>query len=1043
MNRLRLLLPLAACLACGTSALFADTDDPPNWAARIDIADEALFSPADILSERTWTTLRWIKFTWLPGAETDLYFQNSATYPFHYPFAAAHIPEFAGYSPDEYNDATLYDAGRVAFAGAVLVVEGPSPQFGHSTARMVALQISGLEPLPRETVADVFGRLRASLTLPEGMPLDYLPTYEQIGAAGADADWLAERGIAVRSMLEWTASDAVYSEGWAIGRLVRCQAEQLEQAYLDGELLPTDILMIDAVPAEVPFVAGIITEFPATPNSHVAILAESWEIPFIHSSGAAAFHGMIGQTVSLRASGGSFRIGRENLDANPALYEEIMTLKRIPQLQIQPMQADIGILSLPVDDLVPDDIDLVGGKAAHFGLLRRAIPDNSPEAIAFTFDLWNAFMEQPLAGAGHPLRDEIAERLAPFDAYPPDFRSLQAALAGIRDLIRNDADFTAAHKAAIIEALAPFDPARKIRFRSSTNVEDSEFFTGAGLYDSYSGCLLDDLDGDGAGPSACDPEQSSERGVFRAMRRVFASFYNDNAYLERLRHGVDEAGVGMAILVHHSYPDPIELANGVSVYRPRPGVGAPRVEIVTQKGAVSVTNPVGGAIPEVVTATLYQNFGPYYHVQQASNLLILGEPGVMEWDADYHELGDLMVAVAEEWLQARPGLDDRPLEFEFKKLAPDGRLEVKQVRPLPPAAANAQRHFLLPGTVRLQTFQGSQSDAVSLHRAKADLRLHTAGTEVSAATLASLYSDAEYTHAGAGEIETWEGAPSGWPGAAFASFQEADGLRLVFRDSWSQRAGGTAATRRLEARIILDTDIPIHFLGDLEYQFLTDYAEPPLPAPLGGWIMIGGPDEPQPPYTEYARLTRTLATNPPNPSMRLVERSADYAGVAITTGLYWPPHPVGPTAGYTAPLAAWERTTITGLTSEPLVLTGYFSRTYCPGHHNNGDSFVFEPHLDPGVPEYLKAELDRMGIRTIFSGRPGILYASADGEFGYPATRWRYQHGGEGWLWTRDDLYPIHYSPVRRTWLHFIPESAAASTRWWFDYTDGGFLRSR
>lgn len=107
-------------------------------------------------------------------------------------------------------------------------------------------------------------------------------------------------------------------------------------------------------------------------------------------------------------------------------------------------------------------------------------------------------------------------------------------------------------------------PRGKLRFRSSTNVEDSEQFTGAGLYDSYSGCLLDDLDGDTDGPSLCDPSEPAERGVFRALRRVFASFYNDNAVLERLRHGVNETSVGMAVLVHPSFPDEIEWANGVA-----------------------------------------------------------------------------------------------------------------------------------------------------------------------------------------------------------------------------------------------------------------------------------------------------------------------------------------------------------------------------------------------------------------------------------------------------------------------------------------------
>ena len=64
--------------------------------------------------------------------------------------------------------------------------------------------------------------------------------------------------------------------------------------------------------------------------------------------------------------------------------------------------------------------------------------------------------------------------------------------------------------------LGQFNPQRKIRFRSSTNVEDSEQFVGAGLYDSYSGCLADERDTDATGPSACDAAEPKERGVFRA-----------------------------------------------------------------------------------------------------------------------------------------------------------------------------------------------------------------------------------------------------------------------------------------------------------------------------------------------------------------------------------------------------------------------------------------------------------------------------------------------------------------------------------------------
>ena len=210
-----------------------------------------------------------------------------------------------------------------------------------------------------------------------------------------------------------------------------------------------------------------------------------------------------------------------------------------------------GAFSSSTDTLVLGDIQFFGGKAANYGLLRRSVSNNCPVAVAFSFDLWEAFLDQVLP-TGDSLRKEISQRLAPLTNYPPNMALLNTALAGIRDLFTKGARFTPAQQEAITTALAQrFDLKRKIRFRSSTNVEDSEHFTGAGLYDSYSGCLADDLDGNTSGPCECDPEDNEERGVFRAMQKVYASFYNNNAFLERLAHGVDETQVAMGMLVHH------------------------------------------------------------------------------------------------------------------------------------------------------------------------------------------------------------------------------------------------------------------------------------------------------------------------------------------------------------------------------------------------------------------------------------------------------------------------------------------------------------
>ena len=85
----------------------------------------------------------------------------------------------------------------------------------------------------------------------------------------------------------------------------------------------------------------------------------------------------------------------------------------------------------------------------------------------------------------------------------------------------------------------------RIRFRSSTNAEDLEGFTGAGLYVS-----------DGADPT-------KPNSIRDAIRTVYGSVWFFRAFEERSYRNIDHKAVGMALLVHHSFP--AEEASGVAI----------------------------------------------------------------------------------------------------------------------------------------------------------------------------------------------------------------------------------------------------------------------------------------------------------------------------------------------------------------------------------------------------------------------------------------------------------------------------------------------
>jgi hypothetical protein len=219
----------------------------------------------------------------------------------------------------------------------------------------------------------------------------------------------------------------------------------------------------------------------------VAIQANAYRTPFAYVASPAQqerVRQLAGREVAYQTS---IRWGLSVVDVfdvegslDPALRAELLALKQSPPVSIAP-KAHYGAFTVSADGLVPDDIRYVGGKAANFGLLRRVLPTNSPPAIAFTFDLWDVFMDQVLP-SGRTLRVEIRNRLGGL-TYPPNIAAVQTDLAVIRDLITKTAQFTSSQQQAITNALVLLDPLRNIRFRSSSNAEDTQSFSAAGLYD--------------------------------------------------------------------------------------------------------------------------------------------------------------------------------------------------------------------------------------------------------------------------------------------------------------------------------------------------------------------------------------------------------------------------------------------------------------------------------------------------------------------------------------------------------------------------------
>ncbi len=918
---------------------------------------------------------QWVKFTVLMDDLATVYFQDGNRLKFHYDFGTRHVPEFDDMTHMAFDGATLYHGGRRAVMGAVLFSEKNSEY---------AIQLVGQDRFPAPMVRFLWRLVDGVIDKPETLRGLYMPTFEQADASGAVADALAQNDVPVVSAQRWeTGSDAIYSYGWAMGRLVFVEGGNITEAFRAGELTSADILLTDHVPAEVPRIAGIVALNPSTPNSHVAILAKNFGVPFYYEGNEATraeLRELAGREVMIRTSEG-WGINSSGATATLTALEAelpedfraaVAKLKAPPKLKFA-AKTKAGVYTLAMKSVKPSDTKLVGGKAAKFSLLRKLIPNNSPDpAIAITFDLWDEFMVQHLAN-GRSLRGEIDARLA--KAHESGLPAhLADALKGIRKLIRSGA-FVESQRQALIAALSPFDKTKKIRFRSSTDMEDSRHFTGAGLYDSYSGCLLDDLDDDTAGPCACDDTKQKERGVFRAIRRVYAGFYNDNAYLERRHFSVDEGEVGMAILVHHSYPDEIELANGVAVsdYNSySAGSFNMWTALSTQVGATSVANPDSAAVPEEVNISFYKSSsgstGRTLNFNKRSSLLQVGRDHVMDWKVDYEMLHKLFEKIAPGFSRYAVDRMKYTLDFEYKKVDAD-RIVVKQVRELPqPQELTNPTPILAGGQATLRLFQGETGGGgvFAYHRLKSIWNIDAASRVLEATgQKSSLINAAGWTRVVDGESLVVEDGIAGWPKHRFSTGKR--GNETVLVDQWQESRDGKTTTYKMSVvipRWLPDRNSPAVFVGELPVYLEANYSKPLKNLSID-W-QTGKPT-----YKSVKTEEIQLSAFDPNetispddlPQDRLLEGKD---GKKIEIEFFWPPHPTGPTAGYTAPLKAWKQTTITGLIGEPLVLKGWFSQTYAPGHHNFWEEFIFEPSMEEGISAELLAELEEADVKQIY-----------------------------------------------------------------------------
>ncbi len=411
-----------------------------------------------------------------------------------------------------------------------------------------------------------------------------------------------------------------------------------------------DVAIFKTLPNDLPRVAGTITTVPQTPLSHVNLRAIQNGLPnaFIRDALTdKTITSLIGKPVYFVVTSEGYTI-REATKAEVDQHH-----KDLRPATTQTLQRDLSVTAISsLANVSFDDWDAFGVKAANMAELSKlALPTGTvPTGFAIPFYFYDEFMK------ANDLYTKVDEMLADPD-FQSDYEEQKDQLKALRKKIKK-----ATTPAWIITALeqmhATYPDGTSLRYRSSTNNEDLPAFNGAGLYDS----------------KTQDPDETTDDGIDKSIKGVWASLWNYRAFLERDFHRVDHKTVAMGVLVHPNYSD--ELVNGVAVSYDPITARSNHYYINSQVGEDLVTNPQAYSQPE----QLLLNSGGTATVLSRSNLatsdkLLMSAAQMVQLRNNLKTIHDRFATLYE----VKAG-DDYAIEIEFKITAAN-KLAIKQARP--------------------------------------------------------------------------------------------------------------------------------------------------------------------------------------------------------------------------------------------------------------------------------------------------------------------------------------------------------------------------
>jgi hypothetical protein len=282
-----------------------------------------------------------------------------------------------------------------------------------------------------------------------------------------------------------------------------------------------EILVLDEVPIQLPPVAGVITSHPSTPLSHINLLAKGWGIPNAYVKNALTLLKQYdGWWVEFDAKRDGYTIKRADQDQLKEYQRRLS--QRLDVMKPRFNLAEARLLGLRQQRAV--SAIAFGGKSANLGEVMNArLPGIVvPNGFTIPFYYYYEFLR------ANKLDDAIYTLLNDQKfVHDPAYR--RQKLVSLRESIQKG-QFDDKLQARILRRVKLEFAGKGLFVRSSSNSEDLPNFSGAGLYTTV-------------------PNVRGDQELIEAIKTVWASLWNFEAYEARERLSIDHSKIFMAVLI--------------------------------------------------------------------------------------------------------------------------------------------------------------------------------------------------------------------------------------------------------------------------------------------------------------------------------------------------------------------------------------------------------------------------------------------------------------------------------------------------------------